>query len=481
MTDKSNCITKAVESARNLAKLPSKDEKLPIKLAKAAENIVHCSYDGKYYFHIGNHWKKASSGADINRILKIEYVIKPKKKDEEISEADRLLHHCFKNNDVCLAFPSISGYKAGMHHILGRKILCVEEIQLIDPKSISCGTIMSFLECFTDRENTPEQLDLLLSWLFIQIKDLYKIYRDGIPISETRPVGQALFLIGPSGGGKSFFANQILKMLFNGIVADPFQFLNNRDNRFNSELFSSPLLLSDDALGSPKNDDRKAQAQKLKGLMSGSPIRCEAKGKEALFIVPYWRMVYLMNSDEYSFNAFPDIIEGFRERIIALRGGDVRWERFDENHRNELEKTMRAEIPGFIDFLLKYEISGNIRDERFGCKSYLHPTIEKIAFERTPEAMFLNAILDLVDGEGCEYTAKELMNELREKSDYFMGSSLEKMSTDSFGKKLSSLSRTHPDIFQKTDQRRGNAFVYRISPKTGKEVAKWQIVSEAAY
>jgi hypothetical protein len=173
-----------------------------------------------------------------------------------------------------------------------------------------------------------------------------------------------------------------------------------------------------------------------------------------------------MNSDEYSFNAFPDIIEGFSERVIALMVGNVRWEKFDENRRNELEKTMHAEIPGFIDFLLKYEIPESIRDERFGCKSYLHPTIEKTAFERTPEATFLNAILDLVDGEECEYTAKELMNELREKSDYFMGSSVEKMSTDSFGRKLASLSRTHPDIVQKTEQRRGNAFIYRISPKT---------------
>jgi hypothetical protein len=89
-----------------------------------------------------------------------------------------------------------------MYYILGRKILCMEAIPLIEPKNVSCGTIMSFLECFTDRAKTPEQLDLLLSWLSIQIKDLYVIYRDGVPISETRPVGQALFLIGPSGWGK---------------------------------------------------------------------------------------------------------------------------------------------------------------------------------------------------------------------------------------------------------------------------------------
>jgi hypothetical protein len=163
--------------------------------------------------------------------------------------------------------------------------------------------------------------------------------------------------------------------------------LNNRDNRFNSELFSSPLLLSDDALGSPKNEDRKAQAQKLKGLISGSPIRCEAKGKEALSIAPHWRIVHLMNGDEYSFNAFPDIIEGFRERVIALMVGGVKWETFDESQRNELKKTIHAEIPGFIDFLLKYEIPENLCDERFGCKSYIHPTIREAAFEWTPEAI----------------------------------------------------------------------------------------------
>jgi ABC-type dipeptide/oligopeptide/nickel transport system ATPase component len=465
------CIAKAVESARRQAKFPAKNwipakgVSLSRKLAAAAENIVRCADDGKYYFRIGNRWQKASGGAEINRTLKMEYGIKLREKGAEISEVDTVLHHCFRENNVYLVFQSISGYKAGEHSISGRKVLCAEEMPLVEPKDADCGTIVSFLECFTNRTDSPDQLDFLLSWLSLQIKDLYAIYHDGVPISATRPVGQVLFLVGPSGGGKSFFANQILKMLFNGVVADPFQFLNNRDNRFNSELFSSPLLLCDDTLGSPRNEDRKAQAQKLKGLMSGSPIRYEAKGKEAISITPYWRIVYLMNDDEYSFNAFPDIIDGFKERTIALKAGDIKWEEFGKKSRKDMERTISAEIPGFINLLLKYEIPESVCDERFGCKPYLHPTIETAAFERTPEAMLLHAILDLADGEECECTAKELMNDLRTKSDYFMGSFFEKMGTDSFGRKLASLCRMHPNTVRRTEKRRGNAFVYIIFPQ----------------
>jgi hypothetical protein len=464
-------ISKSVESARKQAKFPSKswipsrDGGLSKKLTNAVGNIVRCADDGKYYFRIGNRWQRASGGAEITRTLKMEYGIKSKEKGMEISEADTVLHHCFRENNVCLVFQSISGYKSGVHSILGRKVLCAEEMPLVEPEDGGCGTIVSFLECFTNRKDFPDQLDFLLSWLSLQIKDLYAIYRDGVPLSATRPIGQVLFLVGPSGGGKSFFANQILKMLFNGVVADPFQFLNNRDNRFNSELFSSPLLLCDDTLGSPRNEDRKAQAQKLKGLMSGSPIRCEAKGKEAISITPYWRIVYLMNDDEYSFNAFPDIIDGFKERTIALKVGDIKWEEFGKKSRNDMERTISSEIPGFINFLLKYEIPKSACDERFGCKPYLHPTIETAAFERTPEAILLHAILDLVDGEACEYTAKELMNDLKTKSDYCMGSFFEKIGTDTFGRKLAALCRLHPDIVRRTEKRRGNAFVYTIFPQ----------------
>jgi predicted DNA-binding transcriptional regulator AlpA len=104
-----NCIARAVKSSRKLAKFPSKEEKLPQKMAKATKNIAHRSYDGKYYLRIGDRWQRANSGAEINRILRIEYGIKSKKNDEKISEIDRLLHHCFKSNDVCLGFKSISG------------------------------------------------------------------------------------------------------------------------------------------------------------------------------------------------------------------------------------------------------------------------------------------------------------------------------------------------------------------------------------
>jgi hypothetical protein len=466
MDDKKNGIIGAVESARKQAKFPTMAEKFPQKLTAALEKIVRCADDGKYYFRLGNRWQKASGSGEINRTLRMEYGIKFKRKDGEVSEVDRVLHHCFRENNVCLAFQSISGYKAGIHTILGKKILCTSEMQLLEPRNVACPTIMSFLRCFTNCKRSPEQLDLLLSWLSVQIKDLYAIYRDGVPISETRAIGQILFLIGPSGGGKSFFANNILKAMFNGIVADPFQFLNNRDNRFNSELFSSPLLLCDDAIGSPKNDDRKAHAQKLKGLMSGSPIRHEAKGKEALSITPYWRIVYLMNDDEYSFNAFPDTIDGFRERAIALKVGSEKWQGFDEESRGATVLVIRDEIPGFIHFLLNYEIPNHLFHERFGCKPYLHPDVESASFERTPEATLLHAILDMADGSECEYTAKELLVALKNSPDCLLPH-IEKMCTDTLGRKLSALSISHPDIVRKTGKRIRNSFVYAIFPPAG--------------
>jgi hypothetical protein len=105
-----------------------------------------------------------------------------------------------------------------------------------------------------------------------------------------------------------------------------------------------------------------------------------------------------MNDDEYSFYAFPDVIDGFKERIIALKVGDVKWPNFDSQTKEALIAEIESEIQGFINFLLNYKIPDHVYDERFGCGLYMHPDIEKASFDKTPEAALLHAIQDLIRG-----------------------------------------------------------------------------------
>ncbi|MFA5322059.1 MAG: CHC2 zinc finger domain-containing protein [Smithella sp.] len=302
-------------------------------------------------------------------------------KGETVSEINKILIDIRNKNDVNYA-GSLAGWKKGLFEINSSRILITEAPRLIEPADIDYSVILSFIsQLFDDPEEG--QLPYFLGWM--------KVAYDSLKTENFRP-GQMVALAGPHNCGKSFLQQMITEIL-GGRAAKPYSFLIGKTD-FNADLFSAEHLCIEDEVASTDIRARRAFGSSIKQLTACDTQRLHAKGRQAMTLSPFWRCTISLNDEPENLMVLPPMDESIADKIMLFKVSRVKMPMptATNTDRSKLWHTIKAQIPGFLNFLINWTIPDNLISERYGIAHYHHPDLIGELENLSPEFQLLKII-----------------------------------------------------------------------------------------
>ena len=219
----------------------------------------------------------------LDRFLRAEGIrtIGPK---GDNTQADTLKRRICHLRSIDFGGP-IAGYMEGIHMCGRKRILVTESPTLFEPVEGDYHKIVSLILEILNRDG--EQFHRFLLWLKCSMESL----REGPPF---RP-GQALFLCGPAGGGKSLL-QRLITVILGGRCGKPYQYMT-RATSFNADLLGAEHLMIEDEQASADIRARRNFGASLKDMVVNEDQRLHAKGKDAIILRPFWRVTVSTNNE----------------------------------------------------------------------------------------------------------------------------------------------------------------------------------------
>lgn len=345
------------------------EEQKVLNLGRAAEGYY---FDGdEYWENCGGRWVSIAR-QDMHLRLKDRGLSDRIPKGGTMSDVDRVLLHLQKQNRVDGAAPLVN-YAPGLVTLEGRPLLNTANLRCVQPAAGPTGTpsdfpfIWEYLSSFLAR---PElrPLDHLLAWL-------RRAYDS--QLNYGRETGQALFICGPKGNGKTLFSRRIVQPLLGDRAANPMPFFTG-DTNFNSELFEAALLVIDDE-DTPRNEAaRQKMLSRIKGFVVNPSQSYIAKFKVPVRIEWCGRFVATLNNDPASTGVLPEVNDNTEDKLsfYATQPRTKPWP-----VKRELEATLEKELPFFGHWLLNVwqPPQDVLSNDRVGVKSYFDPVILELS------------------------------------------------------------------------------------------------------
>jgi hypothetical protein len=322
-------------------------------------------------------------------------------RDKFLSEVDEIMDDIRKHSDVEYAGP-LAGYKTGSYVIENRRVLVTESPRFIEPSDE--GDFVVLRQLLTNLLG-EEQLPYFYSWLKVGITAL----RAG----KRRP-GQVLVMAGPAGCGKSLVQNLVTKML-GGRSAKPFQYMTG-GTQFNSELFHAEHLMIEDEVASFDLRTRRTLGSNLKAFVVNESQRCHPKNRQALTLLPFWRLSMTLNDEPESLMVMPLLDESVGSKMMIFRAFMHAMPMPTETLEQwgAFMQVIEAELPRLLNFVIKvWQIPDAMKDARYGVAHYHHPEILEMMNVLAPEMKLLELMdlelwKDSADPSALEMKAAEL-------------------------------------------------------------------------
>lgn len=336
----------------------------------AAETMGRAIADIYYINH--EFWRKNTYGEwvsyprrELNDILQNEYGLNSRCDEGETgSEVSRAISAIATRKVLQGRIPFIYN-EHDVVEVDNKKFLNISSLRALPPGKItsewgeSFPWIADFLVRLLGREDAPEQLDFFISWLA-------HAYQGALKLAPTR--GQAIYIAGRSGSGKSFLSKHIIAPLFGGREEATSYLMG--ETRFNNSLFSSGIWHIDDAevIAEPRVHARYSAL--VKKVVANDDFLCEAKYLNAVKVPWKGRLVVTCNTDPESLRILPAIdINNSDKLMFFLCSDSVLDDPAAESHA-------RRELAAFAGFLAAYELPHYCQgSHRFGVKSFLHPIL----------------------------------------------------------------------------------------------------------
>jgi hypothetical protein len=102
----------------------------------------------------------------------------------------------------------------------------------------------------------------------------------------------------------------------------------------------------------------------------------EGKGKNAIELISFKRLVMATNLEEQNLLVFPPIDDDLKDKVILCKCYEAPWPWGPNRMEEELWAILSAEFPYFLWWLMNvFEVPERIQSQRFGCEAWLHPEI----------------------------------------------------------------------------------------------------------
>jgi len=310
---------------------------------------------------------------------------------QELSPLDQAVMDIQRKQNIAYAGP-LAGFRKGLVKMNGGNILVTTSPILIQPKPGAWPIIGKILENMLYDVNC-DQRPYLYGWLKVAI--------EAVQQSAIRP-GQALCFAGEAESGKSLIQGLITEML-GGRAAKPYQFMTGATS-FNSDAFEAEHLMIEDEAASTDIRARRAFGAQLKQVAASRDQRCHAKNRVGLVLTPFWRLTISVNDEPENLMVLPPIDPSIEDKIMLFKvhKKPMPMPTGTTAERDVFWKTILAELPAFMDFVLNWQIPPALSSARYGITHYHHPEILAALDELAPELRLL-ALYDQENRNGSGY------------------------------------------------------------------------------
>ena len=358
-------------------------EYLEDKRGKAMADLW-CDTSDTFYRRLPDETWVSMNTEQLRRHLKVQYGLSDKAGDESASEVDQVIHKIETAKRVDRAVP-LPHWQGDIIEIDGRKHL----------NTSTCKLFMPALDPQAWGENFPWIADYVTGLMADELNLGTLLYSAAVHLKSAhagRPCrGHAMFVVGPTGTGKTLWSRRILGRMFGGSVSVTKQFTDPTRNRFNDACFARAIWTIDDAV---TRDDPTAHlnySNEVKALVANPDFHYAQKwGYEG--DCPFTgRLWVTMNMDALSLTMLPDTGISMLEKVCFLRTSD-RQVKVSANETERYELIDR-ELPYFIRWLLDMPRPGHLdRDDRFGFKAWHDPMLLEDTRGYSPLASTLGAL-----------------------------------------------------------------------------------------
>ena len=322
-----------------------------------------------------------------------------------VSGVDAEFNRRMRQDDVDFA-GKLAGWPAGVHEAHGVRFLVTDAATIPPSEPVPWDNLREVMGGIFG----AEQFRRFLCWLHFRRKAV----RDSVWLP-----GQALFLVGPAGAGKSFTQHLVTNAL-GGRVAKAWRYLSG--NQFNMDLIGAEHLCVED--DSPCRDiqTRRAVGNQIKTMLYGRTQSAHGKGVNALTLEPHWALTASLNDEPENLQVIPPVDDSLKDKLTILKCHrpkrnippgftEQRW----------LGHVLKTELPGLLAEVDRIEVSADWRDDRSGVVGWQHPDVLAVLQGFDPE----NRLRELIDEHVVETpywqgSAMDLERLLRDKADFEM-------------------------------------------------------------
>ena len=423
-----------------------------------AENVIYEHHKGCYWTPDTNgRWIRYSREAIRLRLRQTLY-LDGTSKDGLPAEVDVELDRIAQEQSVDVAL-SLAGYMAGLHTVLGSPILVTASPSPLLPVE---GNHNRFLARVRRMFGT-EQAELFCGWLKYALSDYYEFLTQ----QTGRNVGMALVVSGSSGLGKTLLLD-LLTECFGGRRGQPAQYAKGGTG-FNNDLIAKELqVFDDDGMGDAYRE-RKEMGDLMKRMVAVRDQRCHPKGKDAIMVRVFWRLIFCLNDEAENLQVLPPLERGVQDKLMMLKATGALLDEAEEHHLREKNWSMLLEeIAWFIHWLVnEFEPNKTLLDARFGMRAWHHLDLVDGVDSLAPQSRLLDMVMereDLFTAGEWKGTARELevklkldgTNTAREAQDLLK-------SSGSTGKYLSKLAAKQPDRVMRIGRGKVTSQLWKIA------------------
>jgi len=434
-------------------------KKVPAKVFRPPALEVPNTLPEAYYDdNSKNFWVRAPSGDYVHHtegslkkmLLKAGLSTQPAR--ELLSEADEWILKTKQERYVKYA-GSVAGHWSGYEKILGRPVLVVDSPTMIEGVEGDNWLFYTYVERLLGPQSTWYH-----GWL--------KLARIALKCRNYR-AAQVFFLLGDSDHGKSLLL-KMTNLCISGRMINPKQSMDGYT--FNEDVFGHEFLAMDDVTSDDSHKSRALFGAALKQMIADSAPRCHGKGKRAITLQVFWRLMVCGNIGVEDLQIVPTGSNGLDDKVIMCKtvGRAIDQDTSEGEDYDAYYKSLVDSLPSYL-YWLDHEFKIPIENvhPRFGMRSFRDEEICKIVRENNPEIKLLHLIdteLDFSGGKEYVYTANQLETEMKSQLAINSNQSRELLKgPSSMGRYLARLAKEHPErVMQTTRVPGGGSMRYKI-------------------
>ena len=324
-------------------------------------------YDGKFYWKkdLEGNWRNSGKDDTRHDIVGSFGLSSCPDSRGDLSEADESMRRIRESRIVNGSLPALYDPRDIVVQN-GERMLNISRIKVIQPEEgkHEWGQGFPWLAKFFDTAIEPhESLPYLMGWL----KHFYCSALRG----NLMP-GQAVFVAGDVGLGKTFFGTEIVARLMGG-GANASDYLVH-GSTFNAELFNYAVWNVDDASSADSSEAHRHYSRMIKQGVANTRHSYHRKFMDQVTLEWRGRIIQTLNDDPESVQAVPHTDGSILDKISLFKFQAHGM--FAAIKRGDIPRMLADELPHFAAWLRDWEIPEHVQgDMRYGVKSYHHPLL----------------------------------------------------------------------------------------------------------